>query len=702
MHSTLLSECMNCKPLFLEIGTEEIPSRFIVRALEDLQKLARDTLVGNRIPSGKMRVFGTPRRLVLLVEDVANLQAPLEERVVGPAKSVAMDLSGNPTKAAMGFAKGQGVDVDSLFTIETEKGEYVAALRKEEGSKAEEILPSLLVEMISKLGFPKSMRWGKGTFRFVRPIHWIVALHGECLIPFEIDGIQSGIYSRGHRFMAPEEFEVTGKDSYVDAARKRYVVVDFKERMALISQLCQAAASEVGGMILEDTDLLEEVTGLVEYPTPVLGQVEEDYLDLPREVLITAMKHHQRYFSVVDKDGDLLPNFVAVSNIKPDETEIIRSGNERVLRARLADANYFYREDRKRPLEDYVESLKSVIFQKDLGSSFEKVERIVLLARWLADSLCPETTESTVRAAWLCKADLETQMVCEFPELQGIMGREYALIGGEDETVCRAIDEHYMPRGADDEYPSAGPSSFVSIADKLDTIVGYVGLGNLPTGSEDPYALRRAARGVLGVLLKHNYRLDIGELAQIAAESLPQQINQSQPGLLADKTWDFLVSRLENLFLASGYRIDLVRSVLGARLGSRDVVDVRNRLDALTEISSDLDFEPLTTTFKRVMNIVPDAEVPSVDSKYLNDAAEVLLYEIYLERAENISSLLEGENYTSALREIAGLRGHVDKFFSEVLVMDEDETLRNNRLGLLSEIGHLFSKIADFTKIVST
>ncbi len=692
---------MTHKSLFLEIGTEEIPSRFIARALEDLQKLAQKTFVANRLPTGKMSVFSTPRRLALLVEEVANLQNPLEERIVGPAKSVALDMSGNPTKAGMGFAKGQGVGVDSRFTVETEKGEYVAVLRKEEGKKAKEILPSLLVEMISKLGFPKSMRWGKGAFRFVRPIHWIVALYGDSLIPFEIDGMKSGMYSRGHRFMAPKKFKVAGGDSYVDAARKHFLIVDFQERMALVSQLCKDAASEVGGVILEDTDLLEEVTGLVEYPTPVLGQVEDDYLDLPREVLITTMKHHQRYFSVVNKAGDLLPNFVAVSNTCTGESDIIRKGNERVLRARLADANYFFQEDLKHPLEDYVGSLKSVIFQKDLGSSFEKVERIVRLSEWLADRLCPEATESTVRAAWLCKADLETQMVCEFPELQGIMGREYALIGGEDETVCRAIDEHYMPRGADDEYPPSGPATFVSIADKLDTIVGYVGLDNLPSGSEDPYALRRAARGVLGTLLEHHYRLDICELVRFAAESLSQQIDRFQPELLAEKTWEFLATRLENLLLVNGYRIDLVRSVLGARLGSRDVVDIRNRLDALTAISSDLEFEPLTTTFKRVMNIVPNVEVPTVDFKHLNDPAEQSLYENYLERAESISSLLKEESYTLALREIAGLRTHVDNFFSEVLVMDEDETLRNNRLGLLSEIGHLFSKIADFTKIVS-
>ena len=566
---------------------------------------------------------------------------------------------------------------------------------------AEEILSSVLPDLISGLGFPKSMRWGEGDFRFARPIHWVVALYGGGLIPFEVGGIRSGIHSRGHRFMAPEDFEVKRIDSFIDDARARFVIVDPEERMTLISQLCQAVAREAGGEILKDGELLEEVAGLVEYPTPVLGRIEVDYLNLPREVLITAMKHHQRYFPVVDEKGNLLPNFVAVSNTRADEPDTIRAGNERVLRARLADADYFYREDLKHPLKDYIESLKDVIFQKDLGTSFEKIERIVRMSQWLADRLEPETSKSTVRAAWLCKADLETQMVYEFPELQGIMGREYALKGGEEEEVCRAIYEHYKPRGAEDGYPSAGPASFVAIADKLDTIIGYAGLGTLPSGSEDPYGLRRSARGVLGTLLEHGYRIDMGELIQAAAEPLADQLNQSDPAALAEKSWEFLASRIENLLFAEGYRVDLVRSVLEARSGRRDVVDIRNRLDALAAISTDADFESLTTTFKRVMNIIPDGEVPAVESRYLKEKAEQSLYAIYSERAENISNLLERKDYVAALREIAGLRPAVDRFFDDVLVMDKDETLKNNRLGLLSAIGLLFARIADFTKIVS-
>ena len=692
---------MSSKELFLEIGTEEIPSRFFARVLEELRKIAEGAFAGARLSHGEIRALGTPRRLVLTVEEVAEQQEPLEEQVMGPAKRLAFDEAGQPTQAAVGFAKGQGVDIESLLTVETDKGEYVAALRKEEGGMAEEILSSLLPDLISGLGFPKSMRWGEGDFRFARPIHWVVALYGGGLIPFEVGGIRSGIHSRGHRFMAPEDFEVRRVDSFIDDARDRFVIVDPEERLTLISQLCQAVAREAGGEILKDGELLEEVAGLVEYPTPVLGRIEVDYLNLPREVLITAMKHHQRYFPVVDEKGNLLPNFVAVSNTRADEPDTIRAGNERVLRARLADADYFYREDLKHPLKDYVESLKDVIFQKDLGTSFEKIERIVRMSQWLANRLDPETSKSTVRAAWLCKADLETQMVYEFPELQGIMGREYALKGGEEEEVCRAIYEHYKPRGAEDGYPSAGPASFVAIADKLDTIIGYAGLGTLPSGSEDPYGLRRAARGVLGTLLEHGYRIDMGELIQAAAEPLADQLNQSDPAALAEKSWEFLASRIENLLFAEGYRVDLVRSVLEARSGRRDVVDIRNRLDALAAISTDADFEPLTTTFKRVMNIIPDGEVPAVESRYLKEKAEQSLYAIYSERAENISNLLERKDYVAALREIAGLRPAVDRFFDDVLVMDKDETLKNNRLGLLSAIGLLFARIADFTKIVS-
>ncbi|MFQ5691767.1 MAG: glycine--tRNA ligase subunit beta, partial [Nitrospinota bacterium] len=489
---------------------------------------------------------------------------------------------------------------------------------------------------------------------------------------------------------------------------ERFVIVDPDERARRIREGCAAAAAEAGGRVLEDDDLLEEVTGLVEFPTAVLGRIGVEYLNLPREVLITVMKHHQRYFSIVDdrEEKVLLPHFIAISNTRGEDLGVIREGNERVLRARLEDAAYFYREDAKRPLESYVESLKSVIFQKDIGTSFEKVERIVALADWLAERLAPDQKAATERAAKLCKADLETRMVYEFPELQGIMGREYARLAGEEEVVCRAIDEHYKPRGAEDGFPSAGPAAFVGIADKLDTIVGYIALGSLPSGSEDPFGLRRAARGVLGTILEHGYRLSLRELVHEAATPLAhlaERLGKEQPAELELRVQTFLNSRLENLFLAEGFRIDLIRAILEARTGVYDIVAAKKRLEALAAISEDKDFEPLTTTFKRVMNIIPEREEgrPQVQEALLCEPSEKVLYAAYQERAEKIRKLLGDEDYLAALREIAALRPAVDTFFDDVLVMCEDEALRENRLGLLSSIGGLFAQVADFRKIAS-
>ncbi|MFQ5911609.1 MAG: glycine--tRNA ligase subunit beta [Nitrospinota bacterium] len=709
---------MPADELFLEIGTEEIPSRFLPRALEDLRRLAEKMFRDARISHGSIRTLGTPRRLALVASEVAEAQRSLEQRVTGPARRVAYDESGAPTKAGEGFARSQGVSVEALEIVETDKGEYVAALKKEEGRKTQEVLRESLPTLIQKLTFPKSMRWGCGELRFARPIHWIVALYGGGVIPFELGGIASGRKSRGHRFMAPEDFEVKDFTQYVKETREHFVIADPEGRIARIRQISEAAASEVGGKILRDDELLEEVAGLVEYPTALPGRIETEFLKLPREVLITSMKHHQRYFSVIDGKGALLPHFVAISNTRAADPEVVRRGNERVLRARLADAEYFHREDAKRPLETYVESLKNVIFQKDLGTSFEKVERIVALSGWLAEKLAPGQKTLTNRAAWLCKADLETQMVYEFPELQGIMGREYARLSGEDGEVCRAIDEHYRPRSAEDGYPSAGPAAFVGIADKLDTLVGYVGLGQLPSGSEDPFGLRRAARGVLGTIQEHGYRLNLLELIQQAVEPLAERLKIPQPGDLVSKVSEFLISRLENLFLADGFRADLIRAILEAKTGSRDIVDARKRLEAISSISQEKDFEPLTTTFKRVMNIIPDEKQEKIGFDHfkavkeqqprdryridlLHEDSELALHTAYRDRAGKIEELLAKENYTDALREIAALRPVVDTFFDDVLVMSEDQALRGNRLGLLSSIGALFAQVADFRKIVS-
>ena len=711
--------------LFLEIGTEEIPSGFLPRALEDLKGHAEEFLEKDRITFGEAKTLGTPRRLVLWVTDVAEAQAPFKEEVVGPARRAAYSDQGEPTQAAIGFAKSQGVPVESLSVVQTSRGEYVQAVREEPGKPAEEVLQGLLPELISNLSFPKSMRWGAGDLRFARPIHWVVALLGGSLLSFELDGVKSGSASRGHRFMSPGPFPVEDFRQYLQAARERFVIVDPQERLKLLEAGARAAAKTVGGEVLHDEELLQEVTHLLEFPTAVLGDIESRYLALPREVLITAMRRHQRFFSVKDAKGELLPHFIAFSNTEPEDLSIIRQGNERVLRARLSDAEFFFREDAKKPLETFVESLKGVIFQNSLGTSYEKVERIVHLAQYLAGRLEPELEEVTCRAAYLCKADLETQMVYEFPELQGHMGREYARLQKEPVVVCQAISDHYSPRSAKDPYPPKGPGALVGIADKLDTLTGYVGLGQTPSGSQDPYGLRRAARGVLGTLIAHGYRLSLQDLIRESAHLLSDRVGESEEDLFQE-VLAFFRGRLANLWVGEEHRADLVEAVLSA--GCEDVVNVGKRLEALERVAEAEDFEALTTTFKRVANIITQARekgiVPpsdqrpkgggrkaapgktdaeklfSVDPALLEEPAEKALFETYQSKAEEFDAWSKAEDYLAGLTATAGLRSTVDHFFDNVLVMCDDETLRKNRLALLASIGGLFEPVADFRKVL--
>jgi len=686
------------KELVLEIGTEEIPARFTPKALDDLAGLMKRELKALEISFGEMRTLGTPRRLVLCVDDVGEFQKDTVERKLGPPRHLAFDDRGNPTRAAEGFAKGQGMRVEDLETVTTEKGEYLCAVRREWGGKTADVLRDSLPRVITSLSFLKSMRWGSSGLRFVRPIHWILALFAGQVIPFHLENIESGDGTYGHRFMSPGPFKVKGFADYLKKLEQASVIVDAEERKRMIEKGIHEAAGRVSGKILLNPDLLEEVTYLVEYPVIVLGGVEEDFLKLPAEVVVHAMEDHQRYFPVVNTVGDLLPHFVCVCNTRAVDMEVVRRGNERVLRARLSDARFFFNEDIKLPLEKRVEDLRQVVFQAKLGTSYDKVMRLRSLSCFLARKLKPDVERAVDRAAFLCKADLVTGIVGEFPGLQGIMGREYALLSGEPREVADAICEHYLPAFAGDRLPSSVIGDFVSIGDKLDTITGCFGVGLIPTGAGDPFALRRQALGILNILLEKGYavslRAIIGESLDLLREKLELPFQEVRDAIV-----DFFRQRFQSLLMAKGTPHDVAEAVLV--VGFDDVVDSGERIAALVELKEGKEFLPLVVAFKRVVNISRDHPLREVDPSLFREDAEVRLHGAFLNVSGQLEGLVEARDYRQALVALTQLKEPVDRFFDGVLVMDKDQKIRENRLALLGRIADLFSHIADFSKIVT-
>ena len=686
------------KEIFLEIGTEEIPAGFLPKAMADMERMIRKELESARLEFGDIRTCATPRRLALSVSAVAEEQPTLRTEAVGPAKNIAYDADGNPTKAAIGFARGQGLDVSELKLIETEKGEYLLAEKEEAGRPTSELLTELLPHLIERISFKKSMRWKDLDIRFARPMHWIVALFDGQVVPFSYGNLTSGNASRGHRFMAPQEFAVTGMDDWLEQCHKHFVTADHVERKATIRTQVEAAGVAAGGQTALDESLLEEVTYLVEDSTPLCGSFEEKYLQLPRELLVTSMKEHQRYFTIEDAEGKLLNKFITVSNTRPEDPEVVIKGNERVIRARLSDAMFFWEEDQKQPLAGNLEMLKQVIYQAKLGSSYEKVERFAALAVSLAEQFEPAACELTARAAMLSKCDLETKMVYEFPELQGIMGREYSRIEGEDARVSTAIYEHYLPTEAGGVLPADSIGAFVSIADKIDTICGCFGVGLIPTGSADPYALRRSAIGILNIILDRGYQLNLPELVSQSLGLLSAKLTRPYAEVEADVV-EFIRLRLVNMLTSRGFATDVVEAVLAARFD--EPVDAVARVEALAALKGAADFEPLAVAFKRVGNIIKGGLEQDVDDALFEaDCEGALLKAVSLARQAVTAQVAEGD-YTAALQTVAGLREPVDAFFDGVMVMAEDEQVRDNRLALLTQVAGLFRDIADFTRIAA-
>ncbi|OGU15425.1 MAG: glycine--tRNA ligase subunit beta [Geobacteraceae bacterium GWC2_53_11] len=686
---------MSTRELFLEIGCEEIPAGFIPRATAEMEAIITKELAIARLSFSEIKTLATPRRLALVVKGIPTVQPDAEITATGPSLKAAYDADGKPTKAAEGFARGQGVDVSALQTITTEKGEYLFVSKHETGRPTHELLTEILSALVANIPFKKSMRWGEQEVRFARPIHWIVALFDGTVVPFSFGAIDSGKVSRGHRFMANTPFPVSDFEGYLTECERHFVIPDPEKRKEIIRRETHRVATAAGGHLLPDEELLEQVAYLVEYPSAVHGTFSPEFLKVPKEVLITSMRSHQRYFSIVDANGGLLPGFITINNTLTEDPSVVVKGNERVLRARLSDARFFFEEDQKVRLDERVESLKKVVYQQKLGTSFEKMERFRLIAEGLAAQLNPGVKQQTARAAWLCKADLVSGMVGEFPEVQGIMGREYALLEGEAADVANAIAEHYLPTQAGGELPASDIGAFVSIADKLDTICGCFGVGLIPTGAADPYALRRATIGIIAIILDKGYRLSLPTLIGTSLELLSAKLTRPKDQVASD-VLEFFRARFVNL-LGGAFATDAVDAAIAA--GFDDLVTVKERIAALAEFKTHPDFEPLTVAFKRVGNIIKDGVDAPVDPSLFQDDAERDLYEaIQLVKISAGGFILSGA-WLDALTEIATLRGPVDRFFDNVMVMAEDQLVRTNRLALLTAIARLFGQIADFSRV---
>ncbi|OMH40577.1 glycine--tRNA ligase subunit beta [Desulfurobacterium indicum] len=686
---------MKAENFILEIGTEELPASFIEPALKSIKEQFKKILLDSKLSTESLEIFGTPRRLILIASGIPTKQPDREEIITGPAWKAAFDENGNPTRAAEGFARSKGVSAKELIKIETEKGIYAGIKRTIKGKETRNILSEKIPELIRSIPFKKSMRWGNGNLRFGRPIRWICAIFGKETVPFSIDGIESSNLSRGHRFLSPEPFDVSEVDDFISELESRYVVADVQKRKSLILDGAKDLAEKAGCVLIDDEDLLEEVTNLVEFPYPMLGSFEERFLQLPEEVPIVVMKEHQRYFSVKDKNGKLKNYFIAVANIKPPEEELIRHGYEKVLRARLSDALFFFNEDRKRKLEERVPELKGVIFHDKLGTMFEKVERLQKLTPKIAE-LIEGNSEKAERAAFLSKADLVTEMVKEFTELQGVMGKNYALLDGEDREVAEAIFEQYLPRFSDDQTAKTKTGIALSLAEKFDNIVGFFGVGLKPTGSMDPFALRRNAIGIIKTLTENGILIDIMEIATLAFniyESQGKKLSESNP----EDVVNFIKERLKTL-LSEKFRQDTIDAVLDV---TNNITDAVERIRAIDELRKDEEFETVLLTMRRVMNIIPpDFHATSNEIETDNEYERQLL-EAFKTIKEEIEKDIKRGDYKSALLRIGSLKRNVDLFFDNVMVMDKNEEIKHRRLSILKLISETLSQFANFRNIRS-
>jgi glycyl-tRNA synthetase beta chain len=685
--------------LLLEIGTEEIPSDYLENGLKELRDLAESQLKNGRIEIGEpLAAYGTPRRLVLIGRAVQDKQADTVQEITGPPKAAAFDDKGKPTKAALGFAKKHGVSVDDLGLLETPKGDYLFVKRSIPGRPTPEVLSELFPRLLADIPWPKSMRWGSEKFPFVRPIHWMVALYNGSVIPFEVAGVKSGNSTAGHRFMAPGMIQVSSLEDYLRKLEKSFVILDQKERTGRVQAVVAEAAAGVSGVPIRDEELASTVANMVEYPSAVCGSFDKAFLSIPSPVLITAMKKHQKYFALQDAQGRLMSNFVAVNNTMAKDEDLVRRGHEKVLRARLSDASFFFKEDRKKPLEARLEDLKGVIYQAELGTSYAKVQRFSALAEFLTEKFAPEKLALVRLAARLCKCDLVTQMVTEFPTLQGVMGMEYARLDGHPEEACVAVHEHYLPARAGDELPSSIPGAVVSVADRMDTIAGFFAIGMEPTGAADPFALRRHALAIIRILESRDWDISLKELVSIALSILAKEISFDEPPILS-RILDFFRERYRQMMMRSDYGYGLVEAVIAVEFDRMN--QLRSRLEQLQRFVKEFgEFESFVLTFKRISNILKNQdEAMGVQPALFKASCESRLWESYQAVKHTIEEFIEKKNIYDALKLMATLKGPVDDFFGGVEILTKESVeLKNNRVGMLQELSRLFLKVADFSK----
>lgn len=691
------------KDLLFEIGIEEIPARFMEPALNELKKIIADDLAEAGLTYEKLAAYGTPRRITLLIDKLAEEQPDREAESKGPAIKAAYDADGNPTKALLGFCRGQGIEPGEVLTKEIKGVEYAYAVKHIAGQKTADILPEMLSAAVHKLYFPKPMRWAYNEMRFARPIRWLVLLFGAEVLPLEIAGVTAGKISRGHRFLGSDNVEITSPAAYMDIMQKQYVIVNQNVRREKIWQQIQAVASVAGGTVKPDEDLLSELVYILEYPTALLGRFDKKYLEIPEELVVTPMREHQRYFPVYDKNGEkLLPNFITVRNGNSEHLDIVAAGNEKVLAARLADAAFFWEEDLSHTLEANAPRLEHIVFHEKLGTLAAKVARVQKLALSIADELGykPADRADTERAAQLMKCDLVSTAVYEFTELQGIMGEYYARHDRETAQVAAAIREHYLPRFTGDELPETQAGIALALADRLDSLAGFFSQKMIPTGSQDPYALRRAAIGATQIILQYKLPLD---LAELGAEALAgyDGIAQEQPAAETLAALNsFFRQRLDNALADEGVSYDVINAA--AALDFAVPLENYRKAHALADFKQDADFAQLMAGYNRAANLLKNVkESFAVNEAVLQEPAERALLAAEEEAAAKLQKAIAGQDYLQALRDLAAIRPQIDGFFDKVMVMAEDEAVRANRLALLQKLVGLTKELGDLSQLVA-
>lgn len=694
-----MSKVNNVNDLLVEIGTEELPPKALNKLSDAFLSGIEMGLKEAGVDFKKITAYASPRRLAVMIKAVAVAQADRDIEKLGPNVKAAYDKDGNATKAAQGFARGCGVEVSELATTDTEKGERLVFRIEEKGKPTADLIPAIVDQSLAKLPIPKRMRWGDSNAEFVRPVHWIVLLFGNDVIDAEIMGIKAGRESRGHRFHHPEIINLQSPEDYVARLESPgFVMVDRDERLSCVKKQAEMAAKKLGGKALIDESLLQEVTNLVEWPVAVSGDFDKEFLEVPAESLISSMQDHQKYFPVVDAKGKLLPHFITISNIESKDPAKVKDGNERVIRPRLGDAKFFWEQDNKKKLEDHIESLDKVVFQNKLGSVGDKSRRVASIAESIAKDL-NENTEYAKRAGLLSKCDLMTEMVCEFTDLQGIMGRYYAINDGEPAEVADALDEQYMPRFAGDNLPKGKTGQIVSLADKLDTLLGIFAIGQKPTGEKDPFALRRAALGSLRILIECDLDLDLKIMLSYAAKAYANQVEGKDA---IEDVISFMLERLKVYYTSQGVSVDVYDAVSALR--PTRPLDFDKRMHAVNDFRKLDEAESLAAANKRIGNILKkvEGELPKlVDVNLLQEAAETNLNDLLQTMSKTVNPKLDAGHYSEALQELAGMRDTIDAFFDQVMVMADDEALKHNRIALLNQLHSLFIKAADLSRLQS-